>query len=325
MPRDSYDPFKDETLGQKARRKPALRIDWKTAARRLAEGAPVAIVAGELGIEEERIWRHLKRSLRFRHYLRQAFGRQRLMTELQLGVAGRAATLGRCLQPDHLDTEMLQYAGSFGGPAAEGKDLIERLGETGNSPPNMALRARIKAERQVMDATVARYKAEVAAADARRRAAAVARTGSAAAAPAAGPSVQAESASTASDQAVPNQAALNQAAPNQAAPDQAAPDQTASSGGPPQVEMDSSGPQRAPVGSGGPQRDSNGQEWSAADSAGESGEYWVVPPPEPGEPPLPPSRASLYRSITDLNGPFATGPGVDAMQSGGRRAGEFNG
>src|SRR5690606_30126364 len=47
--------------------------------------------------------------------------------------------------------------------AGEAGDVVKLLGETGGAPPNMALRARIRAERARMDAVVAQCKADVAA------------------------------------------------------------------------------------------------------------------------------------------------------------------
>lgn len=161
MPRNAYDPFKDESLGQKPKRKPATRIDWKTVALRMAEGAAAQAVAAEFGLQEDRIWKHLRRSLRFRHYLTQAIERRRLTAQLQINALGGAAAVSRLLQPDSMDGATLQaLLGQASGAAG---DVVRLLGETGGAPPNMALRTRVRAERQKMDAIVDRCHAEVSA------------------------------------------------------------------------------------------------------------------------------------------------------------------
>lgn len=164
MARPAYDPFKDESLGQRPKRRPAIRIDWKTIATRMAEGAAAQVVAADLGLAEERIWRHLRRSLRFRHYLTQAIERRRLTAQLQINALGGAAAVSRLLQPDSMDGATLQaLLGRADSAAGEAGDVVKLLGETGGAPPNMALRARIRAERARMDAVVAQCKADVAA------------------------------------------------------------------------------------------------------------------------------------------------------------------
>lgn len=158
-----YDPFKDETLGTpaepplpKKKRRPATRFDWKAVARRLAEGERPAAIAAGGGPDEDRIWRHMKRSLRFRFYIRQALERQRLLAELQLGAAGPAALVSRSRQADSLDGETLRLLEAAGDEAAPNlAQQVEQLGETGGPPPNMALRKRIAAEKRQMDAFVA--------------------------------------------------------------------------------------------------------------------------------------------------------------------------
>ena len=53
----------------------SARIPWREIARRLAGGAQPAAIAPDYGIHEDRIWRHLRKSLRFRFYLQQAIER----------------------------------------------------------------------------------------------------------------------------------------------------------------------------------------------------------------------------------------------------------
>lgn len=131
------------------------RIPWREIARRLAGGAQPAAIAPDYGIHEDRIWRHLRRSLRFRFYLQQAIERQRLLAGLQLVATAPGALVSRGQQAETLDGDTLRLLGEAGGSAtpAEGGvgKQIERLGETASPPPNMAWRARMAAERRSMD------------------------------------------------------------------------------------------------------------------------------------------------------------------------------
>lgn len=90
-----YDPFKDETLGEPRKRKSPIRIDWRDIARRLAEGEQPRAIAASLGLAEDRIWRHLSRSLHFQAELQRAADRQQLLARLTFGAAGQAAARAR--------------------------------------------------------------------------------------------------------------------------------------------------------------------------------------------------------------------------------------
>ncbi|MCW0232955.1 MAG: hypothetical protein OJJ21_05085 [Ferrovibrio sp.] len=128
------------------------RIPWRDIARRLAAGAQPAAIAADLGLQEDRIWRHLRRSLRFRFYLQQALDRQRLLAGLQLAAAAPGALVSRGLQPDSLDGDGLRLLSEAGRP--DGGDMarqVEQLGATGDPPPNMAWRARLAVEKRGMD------------------------------------------------------------------------------------------------------------------------------------------------------------------------------
>lgn len=149
-----------------------VTIPWREIACRLAEGAKPAAVAADLGLREERIWRHLRQSLRFRFYLRQAMERQRLLAGLQLATLGQAALLSRGLHPESLDGDLLRLLNE----AAPDDDLgpqIERLGKTGERPPNMAFRRRMAEEQQRMDLQMETWRIQ----DAARAAAAPAAPG----------------------------------------------------------------------------------------------------------------------------------------------------
>lgn len=138
--------------GAPVRRKSPVAIPWRDIACRLAEGAKPAAIAGDLGLKEERIWRHLRQSLRFRFYLRQAIERQRMLAGLQLAALGQTALLSRGLNPESLDGELLRLLHEVAPAEGDLAKQIERLGETGERPPNMAFRARMAAERKRMDA-----------------------------------------------------------------------------------------------------------------------------------------------------------------------------
>ncbi len=130
-----------------------VAIPWREIACRLADGAKPAAVAADLGLQEERIWRHLRKSLRFRFYLRQAMERQRLLAGLQLATLGQAALVSRGLDPNSLDGDLLRLLNE----AAPDRDIgqqIEQLGKTGERPPNMAFRRRMAEEKRRMDQQV---------------------------------------------------------------------------------------------------------------------------------------------------------------------------
>lgn len=87
--RPGYDPFKDEYIHRRppsasspsaaarsiGRARPKL-IDWRRAAKLLAQGQTPEAIAAALGIAEGRIWRHWRKSRRFRFYIQQAFERR---------------------------------------------------------------------------------------------------------------------------------------------------------------------------------------------------------------------------------------------------------
>ena len=133
-----------------------VMIPWRDVARRLAESEKPGAIAAGLGIDEDRIWRHLRKSLRFRTYLRQAIERQKYLADLLLEGTGRNAMVALGRQPENLDGGMLRCLLDEAGCTAE-MDIpalakrIERLGETGAPPPNMAFRRRMAEEKRRMD------------------------------------------------------------------------------------------------------------------------------------------------------------------------------
>ncbi len=136
-----------------------VTIPWREVACRLAEGARPGAIAADLGLAEERIWRHLRKSLRFRFWLRQAMERQRLLAGLQLATLGQTALLSRGLDPGSLDGDLLRLL-TEAAPAEDIGQQIEQLGQTGAPPPNAAFRRRLAEERQRMDLQVEVWQAQ---------------------------------------------------------------------------------------------------------------------------------------------------------------------
>lgn len=63
--------------------KPRRSHDWRRAARLMATGMPAETIAADMGIDEEHIWRHLRRSARFRYFVLSAvYGKPRPAGEL---------------------------------------------------------------------------------------------------------------------------------------------------------------------------------------------------------------------------------------------------
>lgn len=131
--------------------------DWKRAARMVARGDEPEAIAAAIGVSEDRFWRHLRRSLRFRFLIKQARDRRRLLAELQCGDLGRAEILRRSLHAGSLDAETLRWLTEA--MAGGGDTTVAQLGETGAPPPNQAFRARMAAERAELDAEFLRLKA----------------------------------------------------------------------------------------------------------------------------------------------------------------------
>ncbi|WP_370151721.1 hypothetical protein [Ferrovibrio sp.] len=108
----------------KPRRKSPVRIDWAAAARLWAAGGRPAAIAGRLGIPEDRLWRHLRRSARFRRQLAEQMERLRLQAAIEYAAAGRDAALEGCRQAG-AEPWQAQAAG-LAGPAPAG-ELVEGL------------------------------------------------------------------------------------------------------------------------------------------------------------------------------------------------------
>lgn len=281
MARETYDPFKDETIHLKKPSKRPVRVDWKLAARRVAEGAGLATVVAELGITEEHFWRHLRRSLRFRFQLEQAVERRAGLIALQSRAALPAAVLDRCLQADSLDGGLLtalltdtEAVRTSEAPAGDSSGLIGRLAETGRRPPNMAFRRRLAAERQQMDATFAAI------------------------------SSQAAAMRVPSDEPIRTEANCSQ--PERSELDPGGPERSEMNpGGPERTEMDPGGPEWSEMDPGGPERsemDRRGPERCEMDRSGPERSEMDPGGPERSKT----DRSGPERSKTDLNGPERT-------------------
>lgn len=279
MARETYDPFKDEIIHQKKPSKPPVRVDWKLAARRLAEGAGLDIVVAELGISEEHFWRHLRRSLRFRFQLEQAVERRAGLNALQSRAALPAAVLDRCLQADSLDGGLLtalltdtEAVRASDAPAGNPSSLIGRLAETGRRPPNMAFRRRLAAERQQMDATFAAIKSQAAA-------------------------MRAQSPEE------PARTEAKSSQPERSETDPNGPERSKTDFGGPKTDL--SGPERTQMDLYGPERCETEPNPSPARARPEDDNPWPDRPPRHLVPPAPEprSRAALLGTIVDLEGP----------------------
>lgn len=142
-----------------------VRIDWKRGAALLIDGETPTAICAALGIDEDRLWRHLRSSLRFQFLLRQARERRQLLGQIRLEAASREAAvrLARCAEKPEagLIAELAANGtgrGTGGGTAAppddEGHDVIARLAQSGRRPPNQALRQRCDREWRQMSAEV---------------------------------------------------------------------------------------------------------------------------------------------------------------------------
>jgi hypothetical protein len=136
------------------------RIDWKRGASLLVEGEKPSAVAAALGIAEEKLWLHLRNSLRFQFLLRQARERRQLLGRLRFEAVSGDAALRGTLHVESADGDTLKWLASQSGLSDtatddSARDVIAQLSDTGRRPPNQAFRKRIAAERKEMDAQVA--------------------------------------------------------------------------------------------------------------------------------------------------------------------------
>lgn len=81
MPHPDH-PFPDQRPAA-APKRTRRRIAWTRGARLLGRGESPASVAAALGIEEERLWRHLKASRRFKRLLAETLDLQGFSAGLQ--------------------------------------------------------------------------------------------------------------------------------------------------------------------------------------------------------------------------------------------------
>ncbi|QDO98302.1 hypothetical protein FNB15_13930 [Ferrovibrio terrae] len=140
-----------------------VRIDWKRGAALLIDGETPTAVCAALGIDEDRLWRHLRGSLRFQYLLRQARERRRLLGQLKLETVSREAVVRLARSADRPDAmliaQLVQTAQGqdWGEGITENSDVIARLADSGRRPPNQAFRKRLAVERKQMDAEFESY------------------------------------------------------------------------------------------------------------------------------------------------------------------------
>lgn len=143
-------------------KRPYTKIDWKRGAKLLAAGLDAEDVAAALGIDEDRLWRHLHRSLRFRFLVRQAAERRRQLCELQVDIAApamvRHCALDRGAAPDPaMLREVTGYAAARAAARQEktAPDPLQALADSGQRPPNQAKRRRLMARQEEHDVEAA--------------------------------------------------------------------------------------------------------------------------------------------------------------------------
>lgn len=124
----------------KPRRKSPVRVDWKAVARLWAGGARPEAIAAQVGIDEDRLWRHLRHSPRFPRLLADEMERRRLQAEIEFGIAGRAAALDASRQADGRDMAPWQVAETGLGGAAGAADLVGRLRQAAGGRPRSKAR-----------------------------------------------------------------------------------------------------------------------------------------------------------------------------------------
>lgn len=132
------------------------RIDWKRGAHMLVAGQRPAEVADALGIPEDRLWKHLSRSLRFATHIRRAMDRQRLLAQIQYP-ALQAQRMHDALTQDAALPD-LHWLSDAVGPAEptndNARDLVRQLQDTAGRYPSQALRRRLAAEHAALEAAV---------------------------------------------------------------------------------------------------------------------------------------------------------------------------
>lgn len=271
--RPENDPFKEEYIppaqpqSELKPRRP--QIAWRRGAVMWADGEDLSAICAALGIDEERFWRHVRNSQRFRFLIQQAGERRRLQAQLRLAREGREALLRAMPQIENYDPATLRWlgeqAGLQGGASSQDRpDAGERLRLAAAPPPNQAFRKRIAAQRGRMDAEVARMEESF-----RRR--------------------QAAEAARQQNQPGQNQSGQNQPEQNQGLSD-AKPSQNDAKPAPAAVPSPAPSPPHPP--SFRPRPRSNPEDWKPEPR-----------PPRPPDPPPPRSRAELLGTITDLPGP----------------------
>lgn len=142
-----------------------VRIDWKRGAALLIDGETPTAICAALGIDEDRLWRHLRGSLRFQYLLRQARERRRLLGQLKLESVSREAVVRLARSADKPDAMLIAQLAETaqgeglgeGGGITENSDVIARLADSGRRPPNQAFRKRLAVDRKQMDAEFASY------------------------------------------------------------------------------------------------------------------------------------------------------------------------
>lgn len=149
MALDEIDPACAAATAGKTTR---IRIDWKRGAALLVGGETPDAVAAALGITEDRLWRHLRRSARFQFLLRQARETQLLLGRLQLEAASNAAAIRCARQAEKPPAGLFEQFKSTSQPVwekpalSDGRDMVLRLADSLRRAPKRAPRVVDKGE-----------------------------------------------------------------------------------------------------------------------------------------------------------------------------------
>jgi hypothetical protein len=128
-----------------------VRIDWKRGAALLVAGETPEAVAAALGITEDRLWLHLRRSARFQFLLRQARETQLLLGRLQLEAASNAAAIRCARQAEKSPARLFEQFKLSSQPiwdrpsSADGRDMVLRLADSLRRAPKRPPRPMVKA------------------------------------------------------------------------------------------------------------------------------------------------------------------------------------
>lgn len=113
--------------------KKRVRIDWKRGAALLMAGETPDAVAAALGVTQDRLWLHLRRSARFQFLLRQARETQLLLGRLKLEATANAAAIRCAEKAEKPPARLFEEFRSASQPAWASPctgDMVQRLADS---------------------------------------------------------------------------------------------------------------------------------------------------------------------------------------------------